>query len=245
MSIPTPHINAKADAFGKTVLMPGDPLRAKFIAENFFDNPTLVNNVRGVQGYTGYYKGVRISVMASGMGMPSISIYARELYTEYGVANLIRVGSAGALTPAVPLKSVVLAIGAHTDSAMLSQYGLNGSFAPVADYGMLKAAEQAADKLKIGVKVGTVFSTDSFYNEVDNYSVKWARMGALCVEMETAALYTEAARCGKRALAVLTISDNLATGENTTAEERQTGFTDMMKIALDTAVAIDGGAYDL
>ena len=192
--------------------------------------------MRGVQGYTGMYEGVRVSVMASGMGMPSMGIYSYELYNFYNVKNIIRVGSAGAINEAVKLRDVVFAMGACTNSAYASMYRLPGSFAPIADYGLLRLAQAEAEKLGVRYHVGNVLSSDNFYNDDDSASSKWGRMGVLAIEMETAALYCNAARCSARALTICTVSDHILTGESTTAEERQTTFTDMMKIALGTAV---------
>lgn len=233
---PTPHINASPSDFGKTVLMPGDPLRAKFIAETFLKAPKLVNNVRGVQGYTGEYKGVKVSVMASGMGIPAIGIYSYELYSFFGVENIIRVGSAGAMTDNVAVRDVVLAMGASTNSNFQDQYKLPGHFSALADYGLLKIAENNAKTLGVNCHVGNILSSDMFYNDDAEASAKWAKMGVLCVEMETAALYMTAARLGKKALSVLTISDSLVTGEATSSQERQESFLQMMEISLDTAV---------
>lgn len=242
---PTPHIDAKPEDFGKTVLMPGDPLRSQFIAENFLENPVLVNNVRGVQGYTGTYKGVKVSVMASGMGMPSIGIYSYELYNFFGVENIIRVGSAGGMSEKVKLRDVIIAEGACTDSAYARDFNLPGTFAPIADFTLLKAAADNAEKLGLSYAVGNVVSSDVFYHDTANVAdgcdsaSLWRKMGVLCVEMEAAALYMNAARAGKRALAVLTVSDHLLTGEALPASERQTSFTDMMKLALETAVSME------
>ena len=236
---PTPHINATPKDFAKTVLMPGDPLRAKFIAENFLENARLINNVRGIQGYTGEYKGKKISVMASGMGMPSIGIYSYELYNFFGVENIIRVGSAGGMTERVKLRDIVLALGACTDSAYAGQYGLSGTFAPIADFTLLKKAAENAEQKGLQYHVGNVLSSDRFYGDDTEASSKWSKMGVLAVEMEAAALYMNAARAGKKALAICTVSDHLLTGESTSAEERQTSFTAMMELALDTALDME------
>ncbi len=245
MTVPTPHIAANKGDFAKTVLMPGDPLRAQFIAENFLTNPRLVNNVRGVQGYTGTYKGVPVSVMASGMGMPSISIYAYELYTAYGVENIIRVGSAGGMTPAVKVRDIVLGMGACTNSNFVSQYHLPGQFAPLCSYELLRICADIAKEKALPYHVGNLLSTDTFY--VDEEGVppaqcitpSFAKMGVLAVEMEAAGLYMTAARAGKNALAICTVSDHLLSGESLPASERQTSFTDMMTLALETAVKLD------
>ena len=235
--MPTPHNTAKQGEFAKTVLMPGDPLRAKFIAETFLTAPQLVNNVRGVQGYTGTYQDVPVSVMASGMGIPSMAIYSQELFQEYDVDNIIRIGSAGAIHPELKLRDVVAAQGACTNSSFASQYGLPGCFAPIASYALLSKAVEAAEALGVSLPVGNVYSADNFY-DASGKTKEWGKMGVLCVEMESAGLYTVAALCGKRALALLSISDHLVTGEALPADERQTSFTNMMRIALDTAVAM-------
>lgn len=236
---PTPHINATPDDFGKTVLMPGDPLRSKFIAENFLENPVLVNNVRGVQGYTGTYKGTKVSVMASGMGMPSIGIYTYELFNFFNVDNIIRIGSTGALVPEVKIRDIVLGMGASTNSDYARQFNLPGTYAPIADYTLLSEAIKASEKIGARFHVGNILSSDTFYDADPTVNDRWARMGVLCVEMEAAALYMNAAYAKKRALALFTVSDSLVTGEATTAEERQSSFTQMMEIALETAVAMD------
>lgn len=231
----TPHNAAQMGDFAKTVLMPGDPLRAKFIADTFFDNPRLVNNVRGVQGYTGTYKDTPVSVMASGMGMPSIGIYSYELYTQYGVENIIRVGSAGAISDKLKLRDVVAGQGACTDSNFAHQYQLPGTFAPIAEFTLLETAVQAAREMGVEMPVGNLLSSDVFY-DASKSNMKWAQMGVLAVEMESAALYMTAAYLGKRALTICSISDSLVTGEELSSAERQTTFTTMMKIALETAV---------
>ena len=242
---PTPHINAKPGDFGKTVLMPGDPLRSKFIAENFLENPVLVNNVRGVQGYTGTYKGVKVSVMASGMGMPAIGIYTHELFNGYGVENIIRVGSAGSIQEHIKLYDIVLGQGACTDSNWAKQFHLPGTFAPIADYTLLSEAVKAAEANGATYHVGNINSSDVFYGDhvgvpegLDEvYGLK--KMGVMALEMEAAALYMNAARYGKRGLCICTISDEILTGVLATPEERQTAFTAMMKVALDVAVAME------
>ncbi len=235
---PTPHINASPEDFAKTVLMPGDPLRAKFIAETYLDNAVLVNNVRGIQGYTGEYKDTRVSVMASGMGMPSIGIYSYELFGFFGVDNIIRVGTAGGISADVKVRDIVIAMGACTNSNFASQYGLPGTFAPIASYGLMKTAIEKAKEHGANYHVGNCLSSDTFYNDDLTATGKWGKMGVLCVEMEAAALYMNAARCGKNALGIFTVSDHIITGEATSAEERQTSFTQMMEIALDTAVTL-------
>jgi len=235
---PTPHIAAMPGDFAKTVLMPGDPLRSRYIAETYFENPRLVNNVRGVQGYTGTYKGVPVSVMASGMGMPAIGIYSYELFNFYDVENIIRIGSAGAINMDLKVRDVVFAMGACTNSNFASQYKLPGTFAPTASYKLLTAAVAQAEKLGARYHVGNVLSSDTFYTDDTTATAQWAKMGVMAIEMESAALYMNAARAGKNALALFTISDHILTGEATTAEERQTTFTAMMEIALETAVTL-------
>ncbi len=233
---PTPHIAAKEGDFAKTVLMPGDPLRAKYVAETFLEDARLVNNVRGVNGYTGTYHGKRISVMASGMGMPSMGIYSYELYHFYGVENIIRIGTAGAIQPDLRIRDVVLGMGACTDSAFAGQFCLPGTFAPIASYELLAKAVSVIEEMgTVRYRVGNVLSSDVFYNDNPDTRDLWQKMGVLAVEMESAALYMNAARCGKNALTICTISDSLVTGEATTSEERQTSFNDMLKIALETA----------
>lgn len=233
--MPTPHNSAVKGDFAKTVLMPGDPLRAKFIAETFLENPRLVNNIRGVQGYTGSYRGAPVSVMASGMGMPSIGIYSYELFTQYDVDNIIRVGSAGAIQKELTLGDVVAGMGACTNSNYAAQYGLGGIFAPIADFALLSAAVQSAKELGVNMPVGNLYSSDTFY-DASASSLKWAEMGVLAIEMEAAALYCNAAYTKKRGLSICSISDNIVTGEELSPEQRQTSFTAMMKIALETAV---------
>ena len=231
---PTPHIAAKPGDFAETVLMPGDPLRSKFIAETFLENPVLVNNTRGVQGYTGTYKGKKVSVMASGMGMPSMGIYSYELFNYYDVKNIIRVGTAGVIRPDLKVRDIVLGQGACTNSNYANQFDLPGSYAPICSYELLKKAVDAAEALGVTPVIGNLYSSDAFYDDSMGLS-KWQKMGVLAVEMEAAALYMNAARAGKNALAICTISDNPFTGEVTTAEERQMTFTKMMGIALKIA----------
>ena len=235
--MPTPHNSAQKGDFAKTVLMPGDPLRAQFVAETFLENARLVNNVRGIQGYTGTYKGVPVSVMASGMGMPSMGIYSYELFTEYDVDNIIRIGSAGALSTELKLRDIVAGIAACTDSNYPAQYGLHGTFAPVASYELLTAAVDAAKKLGVAVHVGSLFSSDKFY-DASNSTLDWAKMGVLAAEMETAALYCNAAYTHKRALALCSITDSLVTHEQLPHEERRTTLVNMIRIALETAVRL-------
>ena len=234
----TPHIKAAPSDFAKTVLMPGDPLRSKFVAETFLENAKLVNNVRGVQGYTGTYKGVQITVMASGMGMPSIGIYSYELYNCFGVENIIRIGSAGAINEKVNLRDVIIGMGACTNSCYQDQYNLNGKFAPIADFELLSHAVNAAKELGVNYHVGNILSSDIFYHADPNFNDGWSKMGVLGIEMEAAALYMNAAAFGKRALAICTVSDHILRGEALDADSRQTSFTDMMKIALEVGVAM-------
>ncbi len=236
-NLPTPHIAAtRKDDFAKTVLMPGDPLRAKYIAENFLENAVLVNNTRGVQGYTGYNKDKKVSVMASGMGMPSIGIYSYELYNFYDVETIIRVGSAGAISPELHIRDVVMGMGACTNSDYAKQYNLPGTFAPVADYETLQNAVKAAEKMGVKVLVGNLLSSDTFYDDANSLA-QWQKMNVLAIEMESAALYMNAARCGKKALAICTISDcPLTRGEECTALEREQTFNKMIEIALEAAV---------
>ena len=227
---PTPHIGAKLGDIAETVIMAGDPLRVKFMAENFLDNPVQFNNVRGMLGFTGSYKGKRVSVMGHGMGMPSIGIYTYELYTFYGVKTIIRVGSAGSIQHDLHVGDLVVAMGACTNSNYASQYELPGTFAPIADFSLVRKAVETCECLGYHYKVGNVFSSDIFYHE-NAHNEKWINMGILAVEMEIAALYMNAARSGNRALGICTISDHILTGEVTTAEERQTTFTHMMDVA--------------
>lgn len=238
---PTPHIDAVPSDFAKTVLMPGDPLRSKIIAERFLDNAKLVNNVRGIQGYTGEYEGVKVSVMASGMGIPSMGIYSYELFNFFDVDNIIRIGSAGAMKENVKILDIVLAMGACTNSAYSKAFSLPGDFAPVADYALLSSCKTEADAMGLKTHIGNVLSSDTFYSDEDSKpeseksAALWSKMGVLAVEMETAALYMNAARAGKRALSILTISDSMITGESLSANKRQDSFTDMMTLALKTA----------
>lgn len=231
--IPTPHNEAIEGQIAKTVLMPGDPLRAKYIAETYLENPVCFNTVRNMFGYTGDYKGRKISVMGGGMGMPSIGIYSYELFHFYDVDNIIRIGSAGALQDDVKLMDVVIGMGACTDSNYASQYNLPGTFAPVADYGLLSKAVSIADKQGTSIKVGNILSSDIFYNDNAQVNDLWKKMGVMAVEMEAAALYMNAARAGKKALCMLTISDHIYSGESLSAKDRQLGFGKMMEIALE------------
>ena len=235
-NVPTPHNGAKLGDIEETVLLPGDPLRAKYIAETFLENPVQYNTVRGMLGYTGTYKGKRISVQGTGMGIPSIGIYSYELIHFYGVKNLIRIGSAGAINEDLKTRDIVVGIGSCTDSNYASQYNLPGTFAPTASYELVEKAVNTARNLNIDVKVGNILSSDVFYGDEGLEGLrKWQKMGVLAVEMESAGLYMNAARAGVNALCILTISDCPFTGEVTTAEERQTSFTEMMKIALELA----------
>ena len=235
----TPHNTAEKGDFAKTVLMPGDPLRAKYIAETYLTDPKLVNNVRGVQGYTGTYKGVPVSVMASGMGMPSMAIYSYELFNFYGVENILRVGSAGAVSMELKVRDIVLGQGACTSSSMQDNFGVNGHFAPLGSWDLLKCAAEICEERKLRYKAGNLISSDIFYNDDPKFNEPFVKLGALAVEMEAAALYMNAARAGKKALAICTISDHILTGEATTAEERQTTFNDMMEVALEVAVRMN------
>ena len=234
-NIPTAHNSAKAGDFAKTVLMPGDPLRAKYIAETYLENPRQVTAVRNMFGYTGTYKGKEISVMGGGMGMPSIGIYSYELFNFYGVDQIIRIGSAGALQDHIKVMDVVIGMGACTDSNYAYQYGLPGTFAPIADYELMNKAIETAKRQGINVVVGNVVSSDVFYNADPTVNDRWRSMGVLAVEMEAAALYMNAAKAKKKALCMLTISDHIYTGEALCAEDRQLGFGKMMEIALELA----------
>lgn len=234
MGIPTPHNSAKQGDIAKTVLMPGDPLRAKFIADTFLEDVTCYNTVRNMFGYTGTYKGKRVSVQGHGMGMPSIGIYTYELFNFYDVDNIIRIGSAGAIDDSVKLRDVVIGMGACTNSNYAMQYNLPGTFAPIASYDLLAKAVDTAKEKNIPVRVGNILSSDTFYDD-SNSLAQWKKMGVLAVEMESAALYMNAARANKNALCILTISDCPLKNEFTTAEERQNTFTQMMEIALELA----------
>ena len=236
----TPHISAEKGDFAKTVLMPGDPLRAKFIAETFLTDAVEVNHTRGILGYTGLYKGKRDSVMASGMGIPAIGIYSWELYNFYDVDNIIRIGSAGALRDDLKLMDIVAGQGACTDSNFVHQFELNGTFAPIADYTLLSTAVETAKEHGVDMKVGNILSGDNFYSPAGcDSNDKWRDMGVMAVEMEAAGLYMNAARAGKRALCICTISDHIYRPEALSSEERQLSFTQMMEIALDTAVKMN------
>lgn len=229
--VPTPHIGAREGEIADRVIMAGDPLRAKFMAERFLENPVQYNAVRGMLGFTGTYKGKRVSVQGHGMGMPSIGIYSYELFNFYGVKRIIRTGSAGSINEGVKMGDVVIGMGSCTDSNYASQYRLPGTFAPIADFGLVRAAVEKAVELGVRYKVGNILASDFFYGDDADSWKQWQKMGVLAVEMEAAALYMNAARCGGEALCICTISDSLVTGEACSAEERQTSFTNMMDIA--------------
>jgi purine-nucleoside phosphorylase len=234
--VSTPHINAKDGAFAETVLMPGDPLRAKYIAETYLDQAEQVTDVRNMLGFTGFYQGKRISVMGHGMGIPSCSIYTKELITEYGVQNIIRIGSCGAVRTDVHVRDVVIGMGACTDSKVNRMRFKDHDFSAIADFGLLRNAVAAAEQLNIPVKVGNLFSADLFYTPDPSMFDVMEKYGILGVEMEAAGIYGVAAEFGAKALAICTVSDHIKLGEQTTAEERQTTFNDMMKIALNSAL---------
>lgn len=231
--VPTPHIGAKEGEIAEKVIMAGDPLRAKFMAETFLENPVLYNSVRGMLGYTGTYKGKRVSVQGHGMGIPSIGIYTYELFNFYGVKSIIRTGSAGAFHPDLKLGDVVIGMGSCTDSNYGAQYNLPGTFAPIADFDLVRAAAAKAEQMGVDYKVGNLLASDVFYGDSADSWKAWQKMGVLAVEMEATALYMNAARSGNKALAICTISDSLVTGEACSAEQRQTSFTNMMEIAFD------------
>ena len=232
--MPTPHIEAQPGDFAETVLMPGDPLRAKFIADNFLDDVKCVTKVRNMFGYTGTYKGKRISVMGSGMGVPSISIYATELYKDYGVEKIIRIGSCGAIRDDIKIRDIVIGMAASTDSNVNRQRINNVDFAACADFSLLKSVVDTAEKMGKSVHVGNIFTADLFYTPQPEIFATLEKYGVLAVEMEAAGLYGVAAEYGKKALTVLTVSDHIKTGEQTTAEERQTTFKDMMELTLES-----------
>ena len=230
--IPTPHIEAKEGEIAKTVIMAGDPLRAKFMAEKYLDNPTIYNQVRGMSGYTGTYKGKRVSIQGHGMGIPSIGIYTYELFNFYDVDTIIRVGSAGAIDDDLNIGDIVMGMGACTNSNYARQYNLCGTFAPIADFGLLSKAVSEAERQGFRYKVGNLYSSDTFYDDDENSLKQWQKMGVLAVEMEAPALYMNAARAGKKSLCICTISDCPFKNIATTSEQRQTGFTNMMEVAL-------------
>lgn len=234
-NLPTPHNEAKQGEIAKTVLMPGDPLRAKFIAETYLKDVVCFNHVRNMYGFTGTYEGKRVSVMGGGMGMPSIGIYSYELFHFYDVDNIIRIGSAGGISDDIKLRDIVIGMGASTNSNYAAQYKLPGTFAPIADYGLLRKAVETAEAMKIKTVVGNILSSDTFYDDNKDTNSIWKKMNILAVEMEAAALYMNAARAGKKALCILTISDHVFTGESLSAEDRQLSFREMMEIALHIA----------
>ncbi|MBR4144423.1 MAG: purine-nucleoside phosphorylase [Lachnospiraceae bacterium] len=233
MSTPTPHNSAKLGDIAKTVLMPGDPLRAKYIAETYLKDTVCFNTVRNMLGFTGTYNGKKISVMGGGMGMPSVGIYTYELFNFYDVDNIIRIGSMGAYADSIKLGDLVIAMGACTDSNYVNTFNLPGHYAPIADYSLLKKAVDTADSLGVKTVVGNILSTDVFYADDPDFNKKWLKMGVLGCEMEAACFYMNAARAGKKALCMFTASDHLFRDEHLSAEERQTGFHDMMRVALE------------
>ena len=237
-NIPTPHIAAKAGEIAKTVLMPGDPLRSEFIAKNYLENAVLVNNIRGVHGYTGEYKGKKVTVMASGMGQPSIGIYSYELYNFYDVNTIIRVGSCGGFHPDLHVRDLVIAMAACTNGNYAAQFNMPGTYAPIADFDLVRRAADLCEEKGVNYKVGNILSSDIFYNDNKSANDKWCALGVLGVEMEAAGLYMNAARAGKRALAICTVSDHLATGESLDSSLRATSFTEMMEVALNTAIRL-------
>lgn len=235
--MPTPHNNAKKGDIARTVLMPGDPLRAKFIAETYLENPVCYNEVRGMLGFTGTYKGVPVSVQGSGMGVPSMGIYSHELYNEYDVENIIRIGTAGSIADKINLREIIIGVSASTNSNYAAQYRLPGTYAPTASWKLIAEAVKAAEAKGCIYHAGNILSSDTFYDDANSLA-EWNKMGVLAIEMESAALYMNAARAGKNALCILTVSDCPLKGLSTTAEERQTSFRDMMEIALETAINI-------
>ncbi|MBQ6380641.1 MAG: purine-nucleoside phosphorylase [Clostridia bacterium] len=239
--MPTAHNSAAKGDFAKTVLMPGDPKRARYIATHFLENARLVNDVRGIQGYTGSYKGTPVSVMASGMGMPSMAIYSYELYHFYDVENIIRIGSAGAISERVNLRDLVVGMGASTTSRFAHQYDLGGDYSAICSYPLLESCMRTAARLSLTEKTfaGNILSSDAFYGETPEMIQKWSAMGVLAIEMEAAALYMNAAAAGKHALCICTVSDQLLNDEHLSGEEREQGFTDMMRLALETAVDLE------
>ena len=239
LSYPTAHIKATPEQIAKTVLMPGDPKRSELVAKKFLKDAVMFNDVRGVKGYTGTWKGVPVSVMASGMGMPSIGIYSYELYHGFGVENIIRIGSAGSMREDVKVRDIVLGMGACTDSAYGNQFGLDGSFAPICDYELLARSVEIGKEKGFRTHVGNILSSDVFYDDNPDRNLLWRKMGVLAVEMEAAALYMNAARAGKRALAICTVSNSLVTGEELSADERETTFGEMIERALDVAISFN------
>ena len=238
---PTPHINAPKGAFAKTVLLPGDPKRARYVAEKFLENPKLVNDVRGVQGYTGLYKGVKVSVMASGMGMPSMGIYSYELFNAFDVENIIRIGSMGSIREDVNLKDVVVATSASTNSNYAKNFHLDGTISAAASYKLTKIVDQVSERLKLQdkVKFGQILSSDTFYTDEPGADLKWAKMGVIGIEMEAYSLYLNAARAGKNALVLTTVSDQLNRNEHLSSDERMYSFDEMLTIALEAAVELN------
>ncbi len=234
---PTPHNQATEGQIAKTVLMPGDPLRAKYVADTYLEDVTCFNQVRNMLGFTGTYKGKPVSVMGSGMGVPSIGIYSYELFNFYDVNNIIRIGTAGGLAPDVRLRDLVIGMGACTDSNYAAQFRMPGALAPIADFGLLRKAVESAERLGYNYKVGNVLSSDVFYNDDETVNERWASMGVLAVEMESVALYLNAIRARKHALCLLTVSDLPLSGEGLPAEDRQTSFTQMMEVALEVAAS--------
>lgn len=239
LSYPTAHIKATPEQIAKTVLMPGDPKRSELVAKKFLKDAVMFNDVRGVKGYTGTWKGVPVSVMASGMGMPSIGIYSYELYHAFGVENIIRIGSAGSMREDVKVRDIVLGMGACTDSAYGNQFGLDGSFAPICDYELLAKSVEIGKEKGFRTHVGNILSSDVFYDDNPDRNLLWRKMGVLAVEMEAASLYMNAARAGKRALAICTVSNSLVTGEELSADERETTFGEMIELALDVAISFN------
>ena len=238
---PTPHINAPKGAFAKTVLLPGDPKRARYVAEKFLENPKLVNDVRGVQGYTGLYKGVKVSVMASGMGMPSMGIYSYELFNAFDVENIIRIGSMGSIREDVNLKDVVVATSASTNSNYGKNFHLDGTISAAASYKLTKIVDQVSERLKLQdrVKFGQILSSDTFYTDEPGADLKWAKMGVIGIEMEAYSLYLNAARAGKNALVLTTVSDQLNRNEHLSSDERMYSFDEMLTLALEAAVELN------
>ena len=238
---PTPHINAPKGAFAKTVLLPGDPKRARYVAEKFLENPKLVNDVRGVQGYTGLYKGVKVSVMASGMGMPSMGIYSYELFNAFDVENIIRIGSMGSIREDVNLKDIVVATSASTNSNYAKNFHLDGTISAAASYKLTKIVDQVSERLKLQdrVKFGQILSSDTFYTDEPGADLKWAKMGVIGIEMEAYSLYLNAARAGKNALVLTTVSDQLNRNEHLSSDERMYSFDEMLTIALEAAVELN------
>lgn len=236
LSYPTPHINTTPDKIARTVLMPGDPKRSELVAKDFLEGAELFNDVRGAKGYTGKWRGERVSVMASGMGMPSIGIYSYELYNAFNVENIIRIGSAGAMQESVALRDIVIGMGACTDSAYAEQFGVRGAVAPICDYGLLRLAVDIGREKGCRIHVGNLLSSDVYYDDDPEANSAWRKLGVLAVEMEAAALYLNAARAGKKALAICTVSNSLITGEELSAMERERSFTEMIELALDVAI---------